>query len=176
MERLNRIFRDIIIKMKHRKEELNKDKEPSGYTVHHVLAHSYSFFLTLFLFGFFLDLVFPIKIFSSSIMASVGWLFLISSTVLIFWAQKTSRNLDDVKKIKTETFCHGPYCYTRSPTHFGLFFLTLGFGILINAFFVVLFTLISIIITKVIFIKKEESILAKKYGSPYLEYKKIVKF
>ncbi|KKP64099.1 MAG: hypothetical protein UR62_C0020G0001, partial [Candidatus Nomurabacteria bacterium GW2011_GWF2_35_12] len=67
------------------------------------------------------------------------------------------------------------YCYTRSPTHFGLFLLMLGFGIITNALFIIIFSVISFIITKFVFIRKEEKILAEKYGIPYLEYKKSVK-
>ena len=74
-----------------------------------------------------------------------------------------------------ETFCQGPYCYTRTPTHWGLFFLVLGFGILVNAFFVVVTTIVSFIVSKFIFLRRGEAILAKKYGTPYLEYKKQVK-
>jgi protein-S-isoprenylcysteine O-methyltransferase Ste14 len=85
----------------------------------------------------------------------VGFLFLLFGTFLIFWAQKTSLNLkkEDIKK---ETFLHGPYCYTRSPTHYGLFLLILGFGIVSNSFFVIVFSIISFFITKIVFLKKEE--------------------
>ena len=77
--------------------------------------------------------------------------------------------------VTKENFCKGPYCYARHPTHWGLFFLILGFGIILNALFVILCTLISFIVTKFVFIEKQEKILAEKYGAPYLEYKKSVK-
>lgn len=159
--------------------ETKEQKSPraqSDVTVHHILAHSYSFYFLLFLFGFFLDLIFPIKIFHSSAMIQTGFLFLVLASALIIWAQNTSRVLDKTNGVKKETFCKGPYCYTRSPTHWGLFFLMLGFGILINAFFVVVLTFVAFIVTKFVFLRREESILAKKYGAPYLEYKKLVKF
>lgn len=60
--------------------------------------------------------------------------------------------------------------------HWGLFILMLGFGILINAIFVILFSIVSFVVAKFIFLKKEENILAGKYGAPYMEYKKSVKF
>ena len=144
-------------------------------TVHEVLAHSYSIYFILLLVGVYLDFIFQFKIFSDSIMIPIGAGILILSSALILWAQKTTRNLQkDI--ISKETFCHGPYCYTRSPTHWGLFFLMLGFGIIMNAFFVILFTLVAFIISKFVFLKKEEKILTEKYGTPYLEYKKSVKF
>jgi protein-S-isoprenylcysteine O-methyltransferase Ste14 len=51
----------------------------------------------------------------------------------------------------------------------------LGFGIMANTLFIIIFSIFSFFITKFIFLKKEENILAEKYGAPYLEYKKIVR-
>ena len=145
--------------------------------VHRILAHSYSTYFILFLVGVTLDLIFKFKIFSSSVMVPVGLFFLIVASIVIFWAQKAGRN--DIKEdgeLKMEHFCRGPYCYTRSPTHWGLFFLMLGFGIMVNAVFVVLFTFISFLITRFVFLEKREKIFEEKYGDPYLKYKKSVKF
>ena len=155
-------------------EDQNKtySQKPS---VHKVLAHSYSVFFIFFLIGVFFDMVFNFKVFDSFFLLPIGLFFLVFGTVLILWAQYTSLN-QDTKNVTKETFCKGPYCYTRTPTNFGLFFLMLGFGMIINAFFVILFTLISFIITKFFFLDKQEKILEEKYGAPYSEYKKSVKF
>jgi protein-S-isoprenylcysteine O-methyltransferase Ste14 len=144
-------------------------------TVHHVLAHSYSFYFGLFLLAVVFDLVFPIKIFSTSIMVPIGFGFLGLATILIVWAQNTSRNLRKIEDIKKESFCRGPYCYSRSPTHWGLFLLMLGFGFVANALLVILSTLISFFVSRMIFLRKQESILVEKYGQPYREYQKSVK-
>ena len=104
-----------------------------------------------------------------------GAFLLVLGTILILWAQNTSRHLNTENATK-ETFCHGPYRFTRTPTNFGLFFLVLGFGIVANALFVILSSLVSFFIAKFVFLKKEEQLLAEKYGAPYLEYKKSVKF
>lgn len=151
------------------------DKKHHINNVHFILAHSYSVYLILFLIGIYLDIVFKFKAFTNSALAPFGLIVLILASLLIVWAQITSRNLK-IEKISKETFCRGPYCYTRSPTHWGLFLLMLGFGILANAFFVILTTFISFFISKFIFLDKEEKILAEKYGTPYLEYKKMIKF
>ena len=143
--------------------------------VHHVLAYSYFSFFLLFLVGVFLDIFFPIKIFQGSSIKFFGLIFLFLASILVLWAQMTSRNLNK-ENLTIDTFCRGPYCFTRSPTHWGLFLLTLGFGFVANAGFVVLCTIISFFITKFIFLKREEDILARKYGAPYLEYKKKIKF
>jgi protein-S-isoprenylcysteine O-methyltransferase Ste14 len=145
-------------------------------TVHHVLAHSYSLYFFLFILGVLLDIIFPIKLFKNTTLISSGFLLMILSSLLILWAQKTSRNLRKVENVKKEHFCRGPYCYTRNPTHWGLFILMLGFGIMANAFFIVFFTLVYMVLAKSIFLKKEELLLVNKYGDPYIEYRKSVKF
>jgi len=155
--------------------ESQGSKNPYTESIHWVLARSYSMYFLLFLIGVSLDLIFRLKIFSGSFMMPIGAVFLILGSILVLWAQRTSRNLHK-EEIKKESFCRGPYCYSRSPTYWGLFLLMLGFGIIANAFFVVLSTVISFIIARFIFQHKEEKILEKKYGDPYLEYKKLVKF
>jgi protein-S-isoprenylcysteine O-methyltransferase Ste14 len=143
--------------------------------VHKILVHSYSVYFFLLLLGICLDIIFSLKIFNDSVAVPVGVLLLMLGTILIFWSQKTSRNLKK-EEISKETFSQGPYRFTRTPTNFGLFFLVFGFGVILNAFFVVLTTFISFLIAKFVFLKKQEIILAEKYGVPYLEYKKSVKF
>src|SRR3989344_6524605 len=142
--------------------------------VHRILAHSYTLYFALFLVGVCLDIIFRFKIFASSTMVPIGIILLAIASLLIFWAQKTSRNLD-IANMSVESFRKGPYRYTRNPTHWGLFFLMLGFGIIANAVFVILSTLVSFLISKLYFLRKQENILAIKYGAPYLEYKKRVK-
>ena len=143
--------------------------------VHRILAHSYTFFLIVFLFSLFLHFIFPIKFLAQSNIIWVGVILLVLATILIIWAQKASRHLGK-EIISQETFTHGPYCYTRTPTHWGLLLLVLGFGIIANSLLVIVFTVISFFIAKIVFIKREEKILAEKYGAAYLEYKKSVKF
>jgi len=152
----------------------SREQKPKT-SVHSILAHSYMAYFVLFLLGLLFHTYFSIKIYSNNLITVLGFLFLIFGTFLIFWAQHTSRKLDK-NNITKETFCQGPYCYVRMPTHLGLFILMLGLGLLVNSFFIVLFSVISLLINKFYFIKKEEDLLSSKYGSPYLEYKKSLKF
>ncbi|MFN4181420.1 MAG: methyltransferase, partial [Candidatus Paceibacteria bacterium] len=78
--------------------------------------------------------------------------------------------------ITKEHFYKGPYRYTRTPTHWGLFLLVLGFGLMINAFFITLLTIISFMVTKLVFIKDQENILEQRYGDAYRAYKNKVRF
>jgi len=150
-------------------------QNPQKNRVHGILAHSYLFYFISFLLGLLLDFVFPIQFYEKVIMASIGTVFLVFGTFLILWAQKSSLKLQ-IENMTKESFCNGPYRYTRSPTHLGLFLLMFGFGIIVNALFIVVFTTISFFITKFVFLRKEEKILVEKYGAPYIEYQKSVQF
>lgn len=143
--------------------------------VHRILAHSYLVYFLFFLLGVTLDLIFNFKIFNDFFVRPLGFISLAFATILIFWAQNTSRNLkkEDISK---ESFHRGPYRFSRSPTHWGLFFLMLGFGMVTNALFVILTTLFSFFVAKYLFLNKQERILEEKYGDAYIEYKKNVKF
>lgn len=154
---------------------MNKDDINKKYSVHRVLAHSYLFYFGAFLLGISLDFFFPIRLLDQTTSVYMGLIFLCLGTFLVMWAQSTSRDLD-VSNVTKDTFSHGPYSYTRTPTSWGLFLLILGFGIMVNAFFIMLLTVISFLVTKFVFLSKQEEMLAKKYGEPYLEYKKSVKF
>jgi protein-S-isoprenylcysteine O-methyltransferase Ste14 len=156
--------------------EMNRGKHAHGGSVHQVLAHSYFVYFILFLVGVYLDFLFQLKIFDSSVVASAGLIILVLATGLIFWAQSTSRRLRQDSVITKENFCRGPYCYTRTPTHWGLFLLILGFGLIANAVFIILSTIVSFTVAKIAFIGEQERILAERYGTPYLEYKKSVRF
>jgi len=146
-------------------------------SVHNILAHSYSFYFIMFLFGIVLEFSHPIKSFNVQSVSSIGVFLLVISSVLIFWAQKTSRNLKKVRVLNeahSDNFLKGPYRFSRRPTHLGLFLLMLGYGITTNSFWIILFACLSFVFTKYIFVRKEENILEKKYGEHYSKYKKIV--
>ena len=143
--------------------------------VHHVLAHSYLFYFVLFLFALLVNFVFPVKLFSSFNGSYFSMSPLILGTLIILWAQMSSHKLQK-ENMTIETFLGGPYRYTRIPTHLGLFLLMVGLGLAVNSLFIFLFAFVFLVITKLTFIRKEENILTEKYGEPYLEYKKIVKF
>lgn len=155
-------------------KEINKNRKGA---IHLILVHSYSVFLIAIILGVFFDTLLKEKIFSSNIYQWVGFFMLIFSSLIIFWAQKTS--MDYKKNInKRENKSHfesGPYQYLRSPTHFGLFIMTLGFGLIINSLFTIVFTIIGYTISKLFFLKKEEILLENKYGQVYSDYKKKVK-
>lgn len=158
-------------------ETEQKVKSHRGGMVHFVLLHSYFIFLFAVILGAFLDPLVDKKIFSNIIYQNIGFLMLIIGSIIIYWAQTTSSNYQQ-REIKNESrsyFEHGPYRYMRSPTHFGLFIITLGFSLIMNSFFGIVLIIIAYIITRLFFIKKEEELLETKYGQVYRDYKKKVK-
>ncbi len=144
------------------------------HEIHRTLAHSYIFYFTFFLLGVLLDAIFKIKILEASVVLPAGFVLLVLGTTIILWAQFTYVNVNE-KEITKEHFSKGPYYYVRNPTHWGLFFLTFGFGFIVNGFFIILSTILSHFLTKFTFIRKYESIMFRHFGALYEEYKKSVK-
>ena len=153
----------------------HQDNKILTENVHSVLAHSYAANFALFLFGIFLHFMWPVKISANPFWESLGTVFLVLATALVFWAQATSRKLHKADLSK-ESFSRGPYRFSRIPTQWGLFFLTVGFGMMLNSLFILIFSVVSFLVSKLAFIRKEEEVLVKKYGAHYSEYKKSVKF
>lgn len=145
--------------------------------VHFILVHSYMVFLFAIILGVFFDTFLKKKMFSSVLYDKVGFLMLLISTIIIYWAQKTSSNYQQrtTKDNSRSNFEFGPYRYLRSPTHFGLFIMALGFSLIVNSFFSIVFTFIAYGFTKLFFLKKEEKMLEQKYGQVYSDYKKKVR-
>lgn len=149
-------------------------------TIHHVLAHSYAVYFLAFIIGVMLDWYFPTPLFTVA-QPWIGVIILLVGTILVLWAQTTSRRthpLRNAEETKDDIahFKSGPYRYLRSPTHWGLAFLLLSYGFLVNELISTVIALVTFFITRIIFVRKEEQMLAEKYGKPYQEYKKTVRF
>lgn len=145
--------------------------------VHIILSHSYTVFLMAVVFGLVLDVFIPIYIFNAHIYQYIGIIFIVLGSLLIYWAQSTTSftKKEEVQNSNApRDFARGPYKYSRNPTHIGLSIMTLGLGLLLNSVFSVVLTVIASLITKFIFVKKEETILQERYGQSYSDYKKKV--
>lgn len=111
---------------------------------------------------------------------NLGFGLLVIGTILVFWAQKSSRKtkskrIDDDKEIAKTGFIKGPYKFSRSPTHLGLFILFAGAAVLDNSFVLALASVLAFFFTRATFLKEEEKMLREKYGEVYVEYQKKVK-
>ena len=144
------------------------------HAIHRTLAHSYVFYFVFFLLGVVLDIIFKIQIFETSIMLPIGFAMIIFATIIIFWAQLSSLSLFG-KEVTNEHFHKGPYHYIQHPTHWGLFFMMLGFGFMVNGLFIIITTAVSHFLAKLTLIRKYESIMLQHFGATYEEYKKSMK-
>lgn len=158
-------------------EQVKKDSiNLAGGAVHFVLSHSYIMFLVAIVVGIILQMVIPITLFGNGISSYVGLGMIILGSMLIYWAQSSSHQSEARmrKEGTSRVFDHGPYKYSRNPTHIGLSVMTIGLGVVLNSFFIFILLIIASLISKFIFLKKEEAILEVKYGEPYREYKRKV--
>lgn len=157
-------------------EEKKTNVRPS--TVHDVLAHSYSIYLVALAVGVILDVFFKFRPFSENARLP-GLVIIAAASGLIVWAQNSSRALrrarQNKERLETRDFCRGPYCVSRSPTHWGLVLLVVGFSLVINSAFVLAAGILAFILTRSVFLSEEEKMLAQKYGEEYLRYKKQVR-
>lgn len=145
--------------------------------VHYILSHSYSIYLFAVVLGVIFDTIIPINSFDNIVYEYTGLVMIIVGSALIYWAQSTSSTTKKEMEVegKVRDFARGPYKYSRNPTHIGLAIMTIGLGLLINSLFSVIFIVLAFVITKSIFVKKEEEILEEKYGQIYCDYKNKVR-
>jgi protein-S-isoprenylcysteine O-methyltransferase Ste14 len=146
-----------------------------SYFVHVVLGHSYLVYFASLIVGLLIDTFWGGRLHFPLILP-IGILLLLGGPLLVIWAQHTSHELA-IKQITTHTetkshdFDHGPYRFTRSPTHWGLFLMIIGLGLILNSISIVVTTLLAFMLTKLVFLPKEEEILQEKYGAEYAAYK-----
>ncbi len=147
--------------------------------IHVVLGHSYMVYFLSLLIGLTIDVFWQFR-FDWVGAQFLGGALLVLGPILILWAQNTSHQLAvkricDVHGICTDDFHKGPYAFTRSPTHLGLFIMIIGFGFLLCSVSIIVTTLLAFVLTRTIFLSKEELLLEEKYGEPYRLYKQEVK-
>ena len=157
-------------------EEKNENLKNDPSIVHSILAHSYFIYFWPIVLGLILSIVFPGFTFTSQNFQLLGIFIIFLSSILIYWAQTTSKKCKNSVNEKGERdFACGPYKYTRNPTYTSLMLMTLGLGLVMGSYFIFILGVVAFLINKLILIPKEEKILEIKYGNAYLQYKKKVK-
>ena len=148
-------------------------------TIHHVLAHSYLVFFTAIVLGLIFQAILNIK-FTHPFLIPVGFILLCLGTLLVLWAQQTSRENPKIRQMKGSLehtdFFRGPYKFVRSPTHIGLTLLILGLALVLGSVVLVIAVGIAFIVSRYVFVYREEEMLVEKYGEAYESYKKKIKF
>lgn len=157
--------------------ESNESQVKAGLSVHQILAQGYLIYLAAIVVGFGMSYIWPENI-SIPYEGSWGMLGIVLGTLLVYWAQHASGRTSPLRNgqvIEPHHFCVGPYKWTRSPTQYGLFLMSLGLALLYGSLYMVIGTVIALLVGKFVIIRAEEKKLAEKYGQPYLDYQKEVK-
>lgn len=144
-------------------------------SVSHISSYSISVFaLGLFL-GVLLDIFFPMKFISEPMNQTIGLVLVVLATALIYSAEKHGETYSQKRKAgavcDVEEMRKGPYKYTRNPKYLGLGLLLIGLGIILNATFVILTSVVSALVVHFYFLKKEEALLEARHGEIYKQYK-----
>lgn len=143
--------------------------------VHYILSHSYMLFFVAIIGGMIADHLFPILIISNKY-TDYGFLLMLIGSIVIYWAQTTSSTSSkQLEETGIRRFDMGPYKFSRNPTHIGLGLMTLGFGLIMQSVFIIIFLVIVYTISKLVFLPAEERILCEKYGDAYCNYQKRVR-
>jgi protein-S-isoprenylcysteine O-methyltransferase Ste14 len=158
-------------------EDNNQKNISKPGTIHSVISNSYIVFLLAVVLGTVFNSFIDFKILNNKFFENLGFVLIIIGPVLVYWAQKSSSSarLDVVEKGKSISFEYGPYKYTRNPSYLGVFIMILGLGFIQNSIATVFFCLVSYLLVRFIFIKKEEELLGEKYGQIYFDYKNKVR-
>ncbi|MCH7516444.1 MAG: isoprenylcysteine carboxylmethyltransferase family protein [Bacteroidetes bacterium] len=149
--------------------------------ISHLASYPPLIYLGALVLGLIIDFIIPLRIMPQAFFLPLGIVLFFLSPLLIFWAQYSSYFFSKEKEnkerseIKAKHFRRGPYCFSRHPSYLGVAFLVFGFGFLLNSIFIVGLAAISFLVVYFVFVKREERILAKKYGEEYLEYKNSVR-
>lgn len=127
--------------------------------------------------GLIIHLIIPIQLGNSEVLSFFGTLLLMASPLLVMWSQKKRREVYGPKapELTLDDLSRGPYAYSRHPSHLGLFLLVVGFGLVLNSFFIIVSILLTFCVFHCFIIPKEESLLESHIGEPYRIYKKRVR-
>lgn len=157
---------------------LNITEKPHQHgIIHIILFHTYVLFLASVILGTIFDQFYHYNFFDSLGFEYFGLAMIILGSMFVYWAQTTTKtkkvNFD--KDRDMNFFYRGPYKYTRNPTNLGISAMCMGLGFVMNSLFTILFALLVYLISRFVFIRKQDSILEQRYGDVFAQYKKKVK-
>ncbi len=141
-------------------------------SIHIVLAKSYLVHFVCSMLGLFADYFLGFEM-NVPYALYIAITFFIIGPILIFWAQYTSRYVEQTHGYGKKYFHFGPYRYMRNPTHLGLLILVAGYTLVSGSLMLFLSTLIGYLVSN-IFFKKYESILATTADGEYKTYRSSV--
>ncbi len=140
----------------------------SDHSIQTTLAHSYLVYLIASIAGLFFDTLigFTIDIAHKGMLAGI---FFVIGSLLIVWAQNTSRHHHLNPQQKQAYFFRGPYRYMRNPTQLGIVLLVGGYTIVSGSLIFFMITVAGYFISN-IFFQRYEAILDRTYDGEYKNY------
>ena len=159
---------------------MHSTEQTPAHVVHELLAHSYLTYLAAILVGFVASRLMPFPLLEGFFVPA-GLCAMAMGSAIVFWSQHSSHERHHAPRVPAstltvESFLTGPYRYSRIPTQYGLFFLTLGLSFVYLSLAMTIATLVAFALVLTVFIPREEAHLARKYGQPFRDYLKQVRF
>jgi protein-S-isoprenylcysteine O-methyltransferase Ste14 len=95
------------------------------------------------------------------------WASITAAAFYTFWRRRTS-----IVPIRPATALvdAGPYRLTRNPMYVALAFLTIGMGLWMNTWWVILLLVPAVVVIDRYVIAREEAYLRRRFGQPYEDY------
>lgn len=143
--------------------------------------HTYvpSLFIITMVASLILDSFFPNPMYSVAWAMNAGLALVLLGSILIYWAQISSREIrKKVKNLENEVnFFVGPYAYVRHPGYTGMVLVGVGMSLIINSTVILLSTIIFYLIARAVATKEEAHLLRQDshVKHHYSEYTKKVK-
>lgn len=156
----------LIYGRRKKESEFDIKKKDNG-RIHPLLIRVYTIFFVSIILGVLFDLYFEINLLDNFEYSYLGILIIFLGTFLIYIAQKASARAGKIKKdkVSSKAFAFGPYKYFKHPTYLGVFFMVLGFGIVIKSIFSILFILITYLFIKLVLVKRRKYFRRKIWTS-----------
>jgi protein-S-isoprenylcysteine O-methyltransferase Ste14 len=128
--------------------------------------------------GYLLQRFAPLAIGDGRVRVAAAWIFVGLWAVITiaafhaFWSRRTS--IVPVRPATT-LVAAGPYRFTRNPMYVGLASLTVGAGLSMNTWWVILLLVPALILIDRFVIAREEAYLRRRFGAGYDEYMRRVR-
>ena len=138
-----------------------------------VLAPAPVFFGVAVAAGFLLEWLFPTSLLTFSYSASVGFILIAASVVLVVFAVlplKRARTAFDARRPTTSIVTTGAFGFSRNPTYVSLAVLQVGLGLLSQSLWVIITAVAAVAITHWGVVLREERYLERKFGQEYRSY------
>ncbi len=129
-------------------------------------------------FGYCADRIIPLPITASDLLWLTGFALIVISVALALFALfhfLEAKTLVEPWHPTTTIIEKGVFRYSRNPIYLAFCIATVGCGLALNSWWVVMSVLPLVLLLRELVIKREETYLESKFGKTYLNYKRRVR-